>query len=178
MPIDLTKLDPKLQQKLDQLLQSCRARGVEMRAYNGLRTPAEQAKLWRQSRPIEKIRQKIDQLHAAGAHYLAGVLSAVGPASGPHVTNSIPGFSWHQWGEAVDSFWLVDGDSEWSTDRLINGLNGYQVYANEAQKLGLTAGGLWPTFKDWPHVQLQAAGSPEGAMTLQQINDEMQRRFG
>ena len=86
MPIDLTKLDSALQQKISELLQACRARGVEMRAYDGLRTPAEQAKLWRQSRPIEKIKQKIDQLHAAGAHYLAGVLSAVGPASGPHVT--------------------------------------------------------------------------------------------
>ena len=78
----------------------------------------------------------------------------------------------------MDCFWLVDGHAEWSTKKKINGLNGYQVYAQEADALGLTAGGLWSSFKDWPHVQLRAANSPLGVMTIVEIDQIMRERFG
>ena len=97
--------------------------------------------------------------------------------SGRHVTDAIPGLSWHQWGEAFDSFWVVDGEAEWSTTREINGLNGYRVYAVEAERLGLTAGGHWTNFKDWPHVQLRSASSPKSVFTIQEIDREMRERF-
>jgi len=178
MPMDVTKLRPEMKKKLAELLKNCRAKGIEMRASDGLRTPLEQARLWRQSRSSEQISAKIKELQDAGAVYLAGVLSAIGRQSGPDVTGAIPGYSWHQWGEAVDCFWLVDGKAEWSLTRKVGGLNGYVVYANEAEKLGLTAGGHWPRRKDWPHVQLRSANGPGDAMTLLQIDAEMQKRFG
>jgi hypothetical protein len=90
----------------------------------------------------------------------------------------VPGLSWHQWGEAFDSFWVVDNDSEWSTERKINGLNGYHVYAEEAKKMGLTAGGLWTNFKDWPHIQLTSDPSPDKHKSLEEIDQIMKERFG
>ena len=105
-------------------------------------------------------------------------LQSVGPQHGAHVTDALPGFSWHQWGEAVDCFWLLDGKAEWSTSKKVNGVNGYAVYANEAEAVGLVAGGHWTRFKDWPHVQLRAASSPARALTLLQIDTAMKVRFG
>jgi hypothetical protein len=175
---DLGLLVDAFRRKVIDLLDRCAARGTPMRPYTTLRSPFEQASLWRQSRSKEEIEARIAELKAAQAPFLADCIVRVGPQRGDPVTNAIPGLSWHQWGEAVDCFWLVDGTAEWSTRKKVNGLNGYQVYAEEAQAAGLTAGGLWSSFKDWPHVQLRSAGSPLGEMGLVAIDTEMSRRFG
>ena len=175
---DVKDLVPELRTKALTLLQNCQNRGIEMRYYQTLRDPFEQARLWRQSRSNEEISQKINEFRGVGADFLAFCLESVGPQFGRPVTNALPGFSWHQWGEAVDAFWVVNGAAEWSTTKKVNGLNGYHVYAEEAQLLGLTAGGLWPKFKDWVHVQLRAANSPLDSQTIKQISDVMQERFG
>jgi len=177
MAVSLTDLDDDFAKKVTQLLAATKARGVEMRPYTAVRTPIEQAKLWRQSRSTEEITERIARLKKDGAPFLAKVLEDAGPQHGGHVTNALPGFSWHQWAEAVDCFWLLDGRAEWSTTKTEMGLNGYQVYAEEAKKLGLEAGGYWTSLKDWPHVQLRSAPSPAYAYTLPQIDAEMKARF-
>ena len=177
MAADLSKLQPQLQGKLTQLIQQCRSQGFEMRPSAGLRDPFEQARLWRQSRSIEEIDAKLAELKAAGAAFLAHCLESVGPQHGDHVTDALPGYSWHQWGEAVDCFWVLEGHAEWSTTKLVNGRNAYKVYAAEATTVGLTAGGNWPRLKDWPHVQLQASNSP-ASLGLRKIDAVMQERFG
>jgi hypothetical protein len=73
---------------------------------------------------------------------------------------------------------VVNGQAEWSAKRLVNGINGFQVYASVAAQIGLTAGGMWTSLKDWPHVQLRSAASPLGTFTLQQIDATMKERFG
>lgn len=171
-------LVPQLRARVIALLQNCRLRGIEMRPYETVRTPQEQGKIWRQSRTREQVQRKIHELRNAGAPFLAFCIESVGPQSGRHVTNAVPGLSWHQWGEALDCFWVVDGEAEWSTTVTINGLNGYKVYAEEADRLDLTAGGLWPNFKDWPHVQLRVEGSPARLFNLEQIDRIMEERFG
>jgi peptidoglycan LD-endopeptidase CwlK len=175
---DLNALVPEFRLKVIALLDRCASRGTPMRPYFTLRSPFEQAKLWRQSRSREQIEARIAELESQSAPFLADCIRRVGPQSGDPVTNAIPGLSWHQWGEAVDCFWLVDGAAEWSPRREINGLNGYQVYAREAQAAGLTAGGLWATLKDWPHVQLRSADSPRNVMSLIEIDRVMMERFG
>lgn len=144
-----------------------------------VRSPSQQAIYWRQSRSTIEINQAIAMLRSRGASYLTEVLEGVGPQHGDEVTRVLPGNSWHQWGEAVDCFWEVDGHAEWSTTKKINGINGYQVYAQEATNLGLTPGLLWPRFKDAPHVQLRADDNPQNSgMSWPHIDEVMRDRFG
>ncbi len=178
MAIDLTLLVADFRTHVEKLIDRCAGRGVLIRPYMGLRTPLEQARLWRQSRSSEEIHAKIAQLESAGASFLAECIRKAGPQHGDPVTNAAPGLSWHQWGEAVDCFWVVDGQAEWSTKRLVNGVNGYRLMAEEAQAVGLTPGGLWKKFPDWPHIQMRPDASPLRTMTLREVSAEMQRRFG
>lgn len=178
MAVSLDGLVPDFRAGVEAVIQTCANAGVVMRPYVGIRSLQEQARLWRQSRATEEIAAARQNLIAQGAPFLAEILQSVGPQHGPHVTNALPGFSWHQWGEAVDCFWALNGHAEWSTTVIENGLNGYKFYAQAGKNAGLSAGGLWASFKDWPHLQLRSAGSPLGAgMTMAQINHEMQQRF-
>jgi peptidoglycan LD-endopeptidase CwlK len=178
MSASLNDLTAGFSQPMQTLLDNCAQRNVIMRPYFTLRDPFTQAKFWRQSRTSEEVLKKIADLKNAGANFLAFCLDSVGPQSGDPVTNAIPGLSWHQWGEAVDCMWVVNGDAEWSTTKKINGQNGYAIYAEEAKKLNLTPGGLWKSLKDWPHVQLRSAASPLGAFTLVQIDSAMKEKYG
>lgn len=177
MAANLELLIPTFKTKVDQLLRTCMSNGFEMRPSTTRRDAREQARLWRQSRSIEEIETKIAELDRAGAHFLATCIGDVGPQAGIHVTNALPGFSWHQWDEALDCFWVVDGKAEWSTQKLVKGNNGYHIFAEAAEAIGLTAGGKWPKFKDWPHVQLRSSASPAKEMSLLEIEDAMRKRF-
>lgn len=175
----LDGLDPDFRHRLETLLGRLKNEGVTMQVCAGLRTPAEQARLWRQSRSRGEVLSAVARLQDGGAHFLADVLAATPPCNGPSVTKSLPGFSWHQWGEAADCFWLVDGVAEWSITRRVNGLNGYQQLARLATEAKLTAGGNWPRFKDWPHVQLRSASSPlASGLSFPDVDREMRKRFG
>jgi len=174
---DINDLIPEFLPSAELLLQNCLARGIEMRPFHTLRDPFEQARLWRQSRTTEEVKRKIAEFRDAGAGFLAFCLDGVGKQFGRHVTNAPPGLSWHQWGESMDCFWVVEDEAEWSTTKLINGLNGYQVYTEEARELGLTPGGLFKKLKDFPHMQFSPASSPLIVLSLQQINQMMQERF-
>jgi len=178
MAANLDLLNPQLKAKVITLISRCANRGFVMRPNNGLRDPFAQARLWRQSRSIEEITRKINEFSAQGAHFLAECLRSVGPQHGDHVTDAPPGFSWHQWGEALDCFWLLDGKAEWSIKKLVGGQNAYRVYADEAATLGLTAGGHWKTLKDWPHVQLPSDASPLTSLTVLDIDAAMEAGFG
>jgi len=178
MPVDLGSLVSDFHGAVENLIAKCEAQGVEMRPSTAVRTAFDQARLWRQSRASEEIAQKIADFKSHSATFLAFCLESVGPQHGDPVTNAPPGLSWHQWGEALDCFWVVDGKAEWSTLKKVNGLNGYHVYADAAETLGLTAGGHWTGFKDWPHVQLRKASSPAKVLSLQQIDMAMRERFG
>jgi peptidoglycan L-alanyl-D-glutamate endopeptidase CwlK len=178
MAINLNTLVPEFRTIVDQLLQNCSDAGYPMQPTFAIRTPVEQGALWRQSRTGDEVAQQIQKLRDQGAGFLADCIVAAGPQSGEHVTNALPGMSWHQWGEALDCVWIVNGKQNWSTDLLVNGKNGYSVYAGLAKDLGLNAGAFWKSFKDWPHVQLRKAAGPLSVMSLQQVNDTMKERFG
>ena len=177
MPASLADIDPDFRQLVDQTLAACRQRGVEMVPYFGIRTPLEQGAFWRQSRSTQEINDKIAELRSKGASFLADCIEAAGPKFGAHVTNAIPGNSWHQWGEAVDCYWLYNGTAEWSIDRLGN-KNGYRIYAEEGTGHGLTAGGYWQSIKDWPHLQKRKDDSPTKAgISIVEIEAKMRALF-
>jgi peptidoglycan L-alanyl-D-glutamate endopeptidase CwlK len=173
----LDSLMPQFRDTLVKLIANCSAAGCTLKPTQGIRTPMEQGKLWRQSRTSAEVQAKIHDLQDHGLDFLAKCIIDAGPSNGAHVTNSVPGLSWHQWAEAVDFVWIVKGKENWSESQLIDGKNGYHVLANEAEKLGLTAGGHWNSFKDWPHIQQHSAPSPLGIYSLKQINDIMKQRF-
>jgi hypothetical protein len=71
------------------------------------------------------------------------------------VTHALPGEGWHEYLVAADCFLEVDGAAVWSSPLYLS------VYAEEAVKLGLTAGALWLKPKtDLDHVQASPFGSP------------------
>ena len=175
----LNDLVPGFRDKVGELLQNCAAQGVIMVPSEGVRAPRQQAIYWRQSRSIIEINDAIAMLRRDGAPFLARELEAVGPHHGDEVTKVLPGNSWHQWGEAVDCFWQVDGRAEWSTTKKINGVNGYQLYASQARALDLDAGLFWTRFKDAPHVQLRGTANPRASgLSWPAIDQAMQERFG
>lgn len=178
MSRNLADLEPGFRQNVEELLSACNESGYPMRQFFTLRTPFEQGRLWRQSRTRKQVEDKIAELNRKNATFLAYCIESVGSQNGRHVTNAIPGLSWHQWGEAVDCFWLLDGDAEWSTRKKINGINGYANYADIAKSMNLNAGGFWRSFKDWPHVQLRSESNPGKLYTLEEVNTEMENRFG
>ncbi len=178
MSVTINTLKPEFRVMMEKLISNCSDRGITMRLIQGLRSPAEQAKLWRQSRSWEKeIKPKINHLRSSGLMFIPECLITVGPQNGPPVTNALPGLSWHQWGESGDCVWIDNDKVNWSTTQLINGTNGYKIYAEEARKLGLTAGGYWRDFPDWPHVQLRADASPLAYHTMKEIDAIMAQRF-
>lgn len=174
----LKALDPQFGARLETVIGDLRDDGIEMRVTAGLRTPEAQARLWRQSRSREEIRAAVAHLKQAGAYFLAEVLERVGPCHGPPVTKALPGLSWHQWGEAADCLWIVDGVAEWSLTRIVARDNGYLALARTAEAAGLEAGGTWTRFPDWPHVQKRKQASPLSAgLSLKEIDAAMQARF-
>jgi len=141
-----------------------------MKPCDTLRDPYTQARLWRQSRSKAVIQKKINELKEKGAPFLAHCIESVGPQSGPHVTNAIPGLSWHQWGEAVDCYWSAKGKVVWDQNVKFDGLNGYQVYAEESSKLDLNCGYNWSKLKDVPHVQYRSFSNPLIIYSIEHIN--------
>lgn len=178
MAADLNLVNPELKEKVIKVIKQCQLKGCIMRPSNGLRDPFEQGKLWRQSRSIEEITTRINMFKKQGVNFLAYCLESVGPQHGIKVTNTPPGLSWHQWGEAVDCFWLVNDKAEWSPDILIKGVNGYHIYTDAALDIGLNPGGIWND-KDWPHVQIR--DKDIGVLDVYNIQDVdriMEERFG
>jgi peptidoglycan LD-endopeptidase CwlK len=178
MPSDLTLLVPSFKVNVLQLLENCRAQGVEMRPFYTLRSPFEQAKLWRQSRSTEEVNRAIEELHEKNCHFLAHCLTAVGMQEGRPVTNALPGLSWHQWGEAVDCFWFANGEAVWDIKKRVNGVKGYDIYAQEAKKIELESGHFWQPFQDTYHVQQRPDPSPLALYSYQKIDQIMKQRFG
>jgi len=171
MSRDIELLKPLFKMKVVELLERTKKRGFILRPFYTLRNAEEQAKLWRQSRTSEEIHRMVNKLRQEQAPYLADTLENVGPQFGRWATNALPGQSWHNWGEAVDCYVLLEnGKAVWAAAH-----PGYKVYAEEAKELGMTAGFFWGR-KDAVHVQSRG-DAVRSIRTWPEINDEMQRRY-
>lgn len=161
-----------------QLLHNCQERGIAMVPYQMLRTPQLQAHYWKRGRTQKEAAEAIRLLKSNQAFFLAHCVEVANTQHTNIVTDALPGCSWHQWGEAIDCYWLLDEMKVWDLHtRDSNGLNGYGVYAEEAKKLGLEAGYYWTKLADAVHVQLRAAASPLELYTLTEINRVMEETF-
>ena len=136
----LDALIPAFRAKVETLLDVLARQGFTLRPYCTVRDPFTQAKLWRQSRSSQQIKTMIARLRAQGAPRIAACIDEVGPQHGVEVTKAVPGYSWHQHGEAVDCFLLdMDGHADWDASA-----PGYVAYAREA---GRHARGALPSVR-------------------------------
>jgi len=163
--------------KARELIHNTRTAGFEVVPYFTLRTPAEQAKLWRMTRGRVEIGNKLQTLYDAGALYIANVIEAVGmqfPGDGitGHVTNAVPGESWHNWGEAMDVYLKVDGGIEWGEHE------GYNAYGTAAEEAGLTWGGMWDVPNDPGHVQAPPMSPTDYMGDLREVSAALERKYG
>jgi len=118
-----------------------------------------------------EISRAIKAFHGAGCDFLGDTLQNAGPQKGKWATNALPGYSWHNWGYAVDCFVVKDGAFVQRGDDPL-----YELYASEAISLGLTAG-YYFSHQDSGHVQMYSEEVPE-KYTSQEINDAMKKQFG
>lgn len=169
MERDPNLLKDEFRAPLTEAVQAVRERGYVLRPFGTRRHPAEQARLWRQSRSTHEVRNTITMLRRQGASYLAMVLEEVGPQYGRWTTNALPGQSWHQWLEACDLFVLENGIAIWHVDH-----PGYLALHEEGRKRGLF---IPLPRRDPYHVQLRV-GSPHHLFSWPQIDDCMQRWYG
>lgn len=172
MSRDLNLLEPGFREKVNFVLGRVNANNekFKLRPFFTLRHPEQQARLWRQSRSSEQVRDTISMLKRQGAHYLAACLINVGPQHGRWATNALPGQSWHQWGQAIDCFVAASGKAVWDSTH-----PGYQQYARVAEEYGLTAGAYWRR-SDAVHVQLNSDRVSQ-SYRWPEIDERMSLRF-
>ncbi len=152
MTINWSLLHPELSKKLTQLIYNLGQKNIKLVPYSGYRSVRDQNKLFMQSRTPQNSKVSVARLKIGGFPYLASQLESLPEVErGPRVTNVVGGFSWHNWGEAVDCY-IEDrkGKPDWNADH-----PSYLEYGKEAESLGLTWGGSWKSFVDKPHIQLR-----------------------
>lgn len=121
----LKTLDSDFEDLVIRLINHCHERGINVQVAQALRTNAEQQALYDIGRT----------------------------KPGKIVTNAKPGTSYHNYGFAVDLFFLNDkGEAHWN----VNGFKKVWSVAVELglDKLGLRWGGNFQSFKDYPHLEM------------------------
>jgi hypothetical protein len=168
-------LDGKFGAVLTQLLGVCRSTGLDFRISNGLRTPQIQAAYYCKwsghSRSL--IDAKVKRLNDKGAPWLASVLQRYRdiPQSKMKLTGQLPGSGWHQWGLAADAYCYRNGKMVTAGEDPC-----YKFYAEQAAKLGLTAGFYFKS-RDSGHVQGVSADGADDVYTWSYIDRIMKERF-
>ena len=168
-------LEAKFAATLAGLLRTCRNAGYEFRVAQGLRTAQVQAEYyckWTGHAPSD-IDAKVKLLKSKGAPWLSDVLAGYRdiPRTKAKLTGQLPGSGWHQWGLAADAYCYRNGAMvEDGSDPC------YKFYADEARKLGLTAGYYFSS-RDSGHVQAPSADGADDVYAWSYIDGIMKERF-
>src|SRR5215469_10219579 len=117
----LKDVHPLLADKVRQMADLLAQEGITIRVTQGLRTWDEQDKLYQQGRTTP----------------------------GEIVTNAQPGYSYHNFGLAVDVVPMMPLGPDWDVTHPVWGRT-----VAVGVSVGLAPGALWRTFKDYPHFQL------------------------
>lgn len=121
---------PVVQAATFKLIERCYARGVPIVITQGYRSIAEQDVLYAQGRT----------------------------APGPIVTNARGGYSYHNYGVAIDFALLMPDGKSVSWDMAQDGdgdcAKDWNEVVEEAKTLGFAWGGDWTSFKDYPHFEM------------------------
>ena len=112
-------LHPVLYSKVDSMITEAKKQGIDLRIISGYRSPEHQKRLYAQGRT----------------------------SKGHIVTNAPPGFSFHNYGFAVDVCEFVNGKPHWNSSN-------WNLVGELGKEQGLVWGGDWKTLVDKPHFQL------------------------
>lgn len=152
---DINDLIKEVKEKAIFVKEYCKNEGIDLLIYCTYRSFKEQAKLYRQSRPLRVIENKAKRYREQGLDFLADILLSVGPCFGPHVTNAGPGSSWHNYGMAWDAVPLINGKPLWRARNKNEVLfDEWRIYSEAVKKSGMYWSGDWIRFKEYPHAQL------------------------
>lgn len=173
----LQLLDPQFSDNVRTVLSRTAAMGADFILLEGLRNPLKQAVYWKQSRNQNEIVQQIELLQSKHAYFLAYCLHVVGDHKGSHITNALPGASWHQYGLAVDCAWIINSKICWDNESQMDGINGYEVLSNEALNLNICSGHHWTDLKDSGHLQAEFSASPLDQYKWNEIDKMMEERY-
>ena len=157
---NLEHLSPLVKPRVENLLTVADEIGLDLVVLCTLRTHEEQAKLYRNGRPLSEIKYMAATLeHKHGREDLAKILIGVGAQYGKRkITNAAPGQSAHNpWGVeqlslAVDMVPVVHGKGAWNTNNPEH-MKLWQAYGELSEEVGLSWSGNWKRFKEYAHVQ-------------------------
>lgn len=138
----LARLHPALRKRFISVVAALAARGMRIRITDGLRTFAEQDKLYRK-----------------GRHLVNGELKCIYHKCRGIVTNARGGRSNHNYGLALDCYPVIDGKIYFDVPKSPAALKQrflevQKAIGVESERAGLTWGGRWTNPYDPPHVQL------------------------
>ena len=150
----ISDLNESLQDTVKWLLLDTEWINLDLLIYCTYRSPAEQARAYRNGRSIHQIREKANELALKyGRHDLADLLISVGPQFGREIiTHAGPGQSLHQYGAAFDAVPMRDGKPVWN-HRTKDDRELWQRYGDTLERFGLEWSGRWQQFKEMPHAQ-------------------------
>ena len=113
------RVHPLLQKKVNAMIKEARKKGIDLRVVSSFRDMDKQAALYAKGRN----------------------------GSGKKVTNAPPGFSYHNYGLAVDVVEYKNGKPNWKSKN-------WNTIGKLGKEQGLVWGGDWKRLVDKPHFQL------------------------
>ncbi len=116
----INRLHPKIRDKARRLISEARRKGIQLEVVSTLRSYAEQNRLYAQGRTTP----------------------------GEIVTNAQAGYSWHNFGLALDVVPIENGKKNYKTKR-------WAEIAAIGKGLGFEWGGDWTSLVDKPHFQMR-----------------------
>jgi len=147
-------LTPAARECAQQVLAATDEVGFEILFYCTYRDDEEQARLYRQGRPLKVIQHMADKLNSQYQRPdLATILMEVGPQYGRVVTNAAPGQSLHNYRAALDGVPLIGGKPIWN-DQAPDEAAAWDFYGRLGTEAGFSWAGNWKAFKEKPHLQL------------------------
>lgn len=123
-------------------------KGITVRVYFGLRTFLEQNQLYAKGRTTAELLEK-------------GIKAIKGAPSLKKVTNAPGGFSFHNFGLAIDLVEIKDGAAIWSSSS-----SNWAVIGAFGESIGWEWGGSWNSFVDRPHFQVSFGLSTSNLRSL------------
>ena len=171
---EIALLVPDFRKQLIRSLDAAKSQGIFIEVITTLITPMEQAALWKQGRTRIDAELKMLALRHAQAPYLAECLQKAVPQETNIVTDFLPGYSWHQWGEAAQVVWIDGSRINWFA-----GVgSGYRKFAKILNEFSIHCGGeIEDSPVAWRTVTLRGSPNAGESYRLPQIDEEMQKRF-